>query len=89
MAFIKGIDRNQKIMFPEYVEDYIKEDNPIIVIDEYVATLDFKGMGFTKTREIRPGAPSYHPSVLMKLYLYGYLNGIRSSRKLEKRIETT
>lgn len=83
MAFIKGIDRNQKIMFPEYVEDYIKEDNPIIVIDEYVDTLDFKKMGFTKTKEIRPGAPGYHPSVLMKLYLYGYLNGIRSSRKLE------
>lgn len=84
MAFIKGIDRNQKIMFPEYVEDYIKEDNPIIVIDDYIDTLDFKNMGFTKTKEIRPGAPGYHPSVLMKLYLYGYLNGIRSSRKLEK-----
>lgn len=83
MAFIKGIDRNQKIMFPEYVEDYIKDDNPVIVIDEYVNILDFKAMGFTKTKEIRPGAPGYHPSVLMKLYLYGYLNGVRSSRKLE------
>lgn len=83
MAFIKGIDRNQKIMFPEYIEDYIKEDNLVIIIDEYVDTLNFKEMGFTKTEEIRPGAPGYHPSVLMKLYLYGYLNGIRSSRKLE------
>lgn len=83
MAFIKGIDRNQKIMFPEYIEDYIEEDNPVRVIDEYVDTLDFKRMGFTKSEEVRPGAPGYHPSTLMKLYLYGYLNGIRSSRKLE------
>lgn len=65
MSLIKDIDRNQKIMF-----------------SEYVATFEFKGMGFTKTREIRPGVSGYHPSVLMKLYLYGYLNGIRSSRKL-------
>ena len=84
MAFIKGIDRNQKMMFPEYIEDYIKEDNSIIIIDEYVNTLDFKKMDFTKSTEHRPGAPGYHPSVIMKLYLYGYLNGIRSSRKLEK-----
>lgn len=83
MAFITGIDRNQKIMFPEYVEDYVEEDNPIRVIDEYVETLNFIEMGFTKTTEIRPGAPGYHPSILMKLYLYGYVNGIRSTRKLE------
>lgn len=83
MAFITGIDRNQKIMFPEYVEDYVEEDNPIRVIDEYVETLNFIEMGFTKTTEIRPGAPGYHPSILMKLYLYGYANGIRSTRKLE------
>lgn len=83
MAFIKGVDRNQRLMFPEYVEDYIAEDNPVRVIDEYVETLDFQKMRFTKVAEIRPGAPGYHPSILMKLYLYGYLNGIRSSRKLE------
>lgn len=83
MAFITGIDRNQKIMFPEYVEDYIEEDNPVRVIDEYIETIDFSEMGFTKTRENRPGAPGYHPSSLMKLYLYGYLNGVRSSRKLK------
>lgn len=83
MAFIKGINRDQKMMFPEYVEDYVAEDNPIRVIDEYVEALDFKKMGFTKTTENRPGAPGYHPKVLMKLYLYGYLNGMRSSRRLE------
>lgn len=63
MAFIKGVDRNQRLMFPEYVE-----------------TLDFKEMGFTKVTEIRPGAPGYHPSALMKLYLYGYLNGVKPSK---------
>ena len=83
MAFIKGVDRNQKSMFPEYIDDYIKEDNIVRVIDEYVEILDFKAMGFTKTQENRSGAPGYHPSTLMKVYLYGYLNGVRSSRKLE------
>ena len=84
MTFIKGIDRNQKIMFPEYIEDYIDEDNIIRVIDAYVDTIDFRDMGFTKSIEFRPGAPSYHPGTLLKLYLYGYSNGIRSSRKLER-----
>ncbi len=83
MAFIKGIDRNQKIIFPEYIEDYITEDNPIRVIDEYVDTLDFEKLEFTKTKEFRRGAPGYHTSTLLKLYLYGYICGIRSSRKLE------
>lgn len=83
MAFINGIDRNQKIMLPEYIEDYIKEDNPVILIDEYVESIDFKKLNFTKSNDKGPGAPAYHPKTLMKLYLYGYLNGIRTSRKLE------
>ena len=83
MSFIKGIDRNQKIMFPEYIEDYISEDNPIRVIDEYVDTLNFEKLGFTKTKEFRRGAPGYHTSTILKLYIYGYIYTIRSSRKLE------
>lgn len=71
-------------MFPEYIDDYISEDNPVRVIDAYVDTLDFKEMSFTKTKEKRQGAPGYHPSVILKLYIYGYMNSIRSSRKLEK-----
>ena len=84
MAYIKGIDRDQKIVFPEYVEDYISTDNPVRVIEEYVNTLDLAKMGFTKTQEYRKGAPGYEPSTLLKLYLYGYTNAIRSSRRLER-----
>ena len=67
MAFINGIDRNQKIMLPEYIEDYIKEDNPVILIDEYVESIDFKKLNFTKSNDKGPGAPAYHPKTLMKL----------------------
>jgi len=84
LAFIQGIERNQKMMFPEYVEEYIDEENPVRVIDEYVNTLNVKTMGFTKADEQRKGAPSYHPKTHIKLYLYGYMNSLRSSRKLEK-----
>ena len=83
MAFIKGLDRNQRTFLAECIEDYIEEDNLVKIIDEYVETLDFKKMGFTKSEEYRPGSPGYHPKLLMKLYLYGYQNKIRSSRKLE------
>lgn len=71
-------------MFSEYVEDYIEADNPVRVIDEYVETLDFNGMGFTKSEEIRLGAPGYDPSTLMKLYLYGYLNGKMKKPRISK-----
>ena len=84
MAFIQGIDRNQKMMFPEYLEDYITEENSVRVIDEYVNTLNLKEMEFKKIKEHRKGAPAYHPSILLKLYIYGYMNAIRSSRKLEQ-----
>ncbi len=84
MAFIHGVDRNQQMMFPEYVEDYIDEENPVRVIDEYVETLDVKAMGFIKADEQKVGAPSYNPKTLLKLYLYGYMNAIRSLRRLER-----
>lgn len=83
MAFVQGVERNQKMMFPEYLEDYINEENPVRVIDAYVNSLDLAELNFTKIKEHRPGAPGYHPSVLLKLYIYGYMNAIRSSRKLE------
>lgn len=84
MAFINGVERNQKLIFPEYLEDYIGEENIARLIDEYVNTLNLKEIGFTKTTEFRRGAPGYHPGHLLKLYIYGYMNSIRSSRKLEK-----
>lgn len=81
--FIQGDNRNQSLLFPEILDDYISEDNPVRVIDVFVEELDLAGMGFelipTKT-----GRPSYHPAIMLKLYIYGYLNRIQSSRRLEK-----
>lgn len=84
MAFIQGVNHNQKMIFPEYLEDSIGEDNSVRVIDAYADTLNLKQMGFIKTIEHRCGAPSYNPKDLLKLYIYGYMNAIRSSRKLER-----
>lgn len=83
MAYIKGEDRNQIIMFPEVIDDYITEDNPVRVIDAFVETLDLKELGFKRTDPNAVGHPSYDPKDLLKLYIYGYLNRIRSSRRLE------
>ena len=84
MSYISGHDRNQGQIFPEYLDDYVSEDNPVRVIDAFVDSLDLKSLQFTKMKENRPGAPSYYPGDLLKLYLYGYTNGIRTSRKLER-----
>ncbi|NLL67706.1 MAG: transposase [Clostridiaceae bacterium] len=88
MPYITGIDRNQAQMFPELLDEYVNEDNPVRVIDAFVKSLDMVKLGFTNSVNIGPGAPSYDPKDLMKLYLYGYGNGIRTSRKLEKAIYT-
>ena len=87
MAYISGVDRNQLTLFPDCVDDYISEDSIVRVIDAYVDTLDFVEMGFTNTVEVRPGASSYHPASMTKLYIYGYTNGVRSSRKLRRQTQ--
>lgn len=87
MAYISGVDRNQLTLFPDCVDDYISEDSIVRVIDAYVDTLDFAEMEFTNTVEVRPGASSYHPANMTKLYLYGYTNGIRTSRKLRRQTQ--
>lgn len=84
MPYIQGINRNQAQLLPEYLEDYISEDNPVRVIDAFIDTIDVKEMGFTKTSNAGAGAPSYNPKDILKLFTYGESNGIRSSRKLEK-----
>lgn len=84
MAYIEGYDRNQAQIFPEYLDDYVSEDNPVRVIDAFVDSLDLAELKFTKLDTGGPGAPSYDPADLLKLYTYGYQNGLRSSRKLEK-----
>ena len=83
MGYIKGEDRNQNILFPESFEDYINENNPVRIIDEYVEQMDMKQLRFQRAECADTGRPPYDPKDMLKLYLYGYLNRIRSSRRLE------
>ena len=82
--FIEGADRGQSTLFPECVEDWIGEDNPVRVIDVLVDDLDLAELGFGGVDPEATGRPSYHPSILLKLYIYGYLNQVQSSRRLER-----
>ncbi len=82
--FIEGVDRSQSTMFPERLEDWIGEDNAVRVVDVFVDELDLCGLGFGRVAPRATGRPSYHPSVLLKLYIYGYLNRVQSSRRLER-----
>jgi len=82
-GFIQGDDRHQATLFPEQLDDYIAEDNSVRVIDVFVDDLDLSGLGF-KTHSEKTGRPAYHPTILLKLYVYGYLNRVQSSRRLER-----
>jgi transposase len=82
--FVEGADRGQSTLFPECLEDWIGEDNPVRVIDVFVDELDLAELGFSGVAPEVTGRPSYHPSVLLKLYIYGYLNRVQSSRRLER-----
>ena len=82
--FVEGVDRGQSTLFPECLEDWIVEDNPIRMIDVFVDELDLGELGFSGVDLEATGRPSYHPLVLLKLYIYGYLNRVQSSRRLER-----
>ena len=82
--FVEGIDREQATLFPECLEDWIDGDNPVRAIDAFVDNLDLSGLGFDGVAPEATGRPSYHPSRLLKLYIYGYLNRVQSSRRLER-----
>jgi len=82
-GFIQGEARHQATLFPEALDDYITEENPIRVIDAFVDNLDLSALGF-KTIPADTGRPAYHPSAMLKLFIYGYLNRIQSSRRLER-----
>lgn len=82
--FIVGADREQASLFPEVLEDWISEDNPVRVVDVFIDELDLYALGFAGVDPKSTGRPSYHPSILLKLYVYGYLNQIQSSRRLER-----
>src|SRR4051812_16062838 len=82
--FIEEADRGQSTLLPECLDDFIDEGNPVRVIDVFVDALDLAEMGFDGVDPAATGRPSYHPSVLLKLYIYGYLNRVQSSRRLER-----
>jgi transposase len=82
--FVEGLDRGQVTLFPETLEDFVAEDNPVRVIEAFVELLDLGDLGFARVDPKATGRPAYHPSVLLKLYIYGYLNAVQSSRRLER-----
>ncbi len=82
--FVEGADRGQGALFPECLDDWIGEDNPIRVIDVFVDGLNLGALGFSGVDPKATGRPSYHSSCLLKLYIYGYLNRVQSSRRLER-----
>src|SRR5258707_329805 len=82
--FVEGMDRGQSTLFPECLEDWICEDNPVRAVDVFVDELDLAELGFGGVDPEATGRPSYHASVLVKLYIYGYLNRVQSSRRLER-----
>ena len=81
--FIEGQDRQQVTLLPECLDDFIGEDNPVRVVDAFVAELNLVELGFDRTVPARTGRPAYDPAVLLKVYIYGYLNRVQSSRRLE------
>jgi transposase len=82
--FVEGADRGQSTLLPECLDDFIDEINPVRAIDAFVAALDLGVLGFAGVEPAATGRPSYHPSALLKLYIYGYLNRVQSSRRLER-----
>src|SRR6266403_5601772 len=82
--FVEGEDRSQVVLLPECLDDYVTEDNPVRVIDVFIDELDLTGLGFEGMAPADTGRPAYHPAVLLKIYVYGYLNRLQSSRRLER-----
>src|SRR5947208_11784553 len=82
--FVVGDDRSQSTLFPERLDDYLTEDNPVRAIDVFVEELDLAKLGFGGIEPEATGRPAYHPSTLLKIYVYGYLNRVQSSRRLER-----
>jgi transposase len=82
--FVAGADRGQSTLLPECLDDFIADSNPVRVIDVFVEALDLAEMGFEGIDPAAIGRPAYHPAVLLKLYIYGYLNQVQSIRRLER-----
>jgi transposase len=82
--FVVGEDRNQSTLFPELLDDYVGDDNPVRAIDFFVDELDLGELGFGGVQPHATGRPAYHPATLLKIYIYGYLNRVQSSRRIER-----
>src|SRR5260370_8885191 len=82
--FIDGEDRLQQTLLPNSLEDYVSEENPVRVVEVFIDELDLAALGFAGMTPAATGRPGYHPSTLLKIYLYGYLNRLQSSRRLER-----
>ena len=82
--FIEGEERSQAVLFPERLDDWVAEDNPVRVIDVFVNEMNLGALGFERDIPAATGRPGYHPGTLLKIYIYGYLNRVQSSRRLER-----
>jgi transposase len=82
--FVESANRRQSLLLPESLDDYVTEDNPVRVVEVFIDELDLEALGFAGMQPAATGRPSYHPSSLLKIYLYGYLNRVQSSRRLER-----
>ena len=82
--FVEGEDRRQGVLLPEFLDDYVSEENPVRAIDVFVEALDLGALGFDGVVPEATGRPGYHPGVLLKIYVYGYINQVASSRRLER-----
>ena len=82
--FVEGVGRAQSTLLPASLDDYVSEDNPVRVVDVFVDSLNLDKLGFVGVRPLETGRPSYHPGMMLKLYIYGYLNRVPSSRRLER-----
>ena len=83
-GFVEGVDRGQSTLFPALLDDYVAEDNPVRAVDVFVDGLDLDKLGFVGVQPLDTGRPGYHPGTMLKLYIYGYLNRVPSSRRLER-----
>src|SRR5215472_14493697 len=82
--FVEGVGRGQSTLLPASLDDYVSEDNPVRVVDVFVDSLNLDKLGFVGVQPLETGRPGYHPGMMLKLYINGYLNRIPSSRRLER-----
>jgi len=83
-GFVEGVDRQQATLLPECLDDWVDESNPVRAVDVFVDALELRDLGFDGVNPAATGRPGYHPSALLKLYIFGYLNRVQSSRRLER-----